>query len=131
MLAVFQHLHAMARMAGSIRGNEYRLDPVIFDEFLQRRIGFGATAGLGQLRAAVGEQVAHSHDLHVRVALEPKLGPKLADAVTHDPNADPPVRNGLPVPRSVWIFGPLLKALNNFFLGAARLLKRQRGSTDA
>jgi len=88
VLAMRQDLDAMPRMAGSVGRNEYRLDVVVFDQFLQRRISLAATADSGQLRATVGKKIAHRRHLHIRVVLEPELRPELAHPVAGNANAN-------------------------------------------
>ena len=101
VLAVLEDLDAVPRVAGGVGGHEHRLDAVVLDQLLERGIGLGAPAGLGQSRAAVGNQVAHGHHLDIRVVLEPELGAELAHPVAGDPDANLAVGDGLPAFRGL------------------------------
>ena len=96
MFAVFQHLKAMPRVARSVRSNEYGLDPIVFHQILQGGIRFLTPAGFRQSCAPIGEQIAHSHNLDVRMVLETEHGSELADAISDDSHSDLAIRNRLP-----------------------------------
>ncbi len=121
VLAMLQDLEAVPRMAGGIGRNEYRLDAVVFDHVLQRRISLAATADSGQLRATVRKKIAHRHHLHIRVVLEAELRPELADAIAGDANPNFAIGNGPPAFRGQRVLGRPLKSLDRFLLGKGRL----------
>ena len=96
VLAVLEHLDAVPGVARGVGGHEDGLDRVVLDQLFQRRIGLLAAAGLGQLRAAVGNQVADGRHRDVRMVLEAERRAELADAVADDAHADLAVGDRLP-----------------------------------
>ena len=120
VLAVLEHLDAVPRVAGSIGGHEDRLDPVVFDQFLERGIGLRAPGSLGQPGTAIGNQVADRHHLDVRVVLEAERGAELADAVADQPHANLAVGDRLPAFGGIRGGGRLLESLNHLLLGPGR-----------
>ena len=78
MLAVLEHIDGMSSVIRRVRGQKHGLDLVIFDKFLERRIGLAATAGLGQSVATLGNQIADRHHFHVGMVLEVEGGGELA-----------------------------------------------------
>ncbi len=104
-------------MARGVGGHEYRLDPVVLHQFLERRIGLRAPAGLRQARALLGHQVADGHDLHVRMILETKGGPETADPIPDNADPETAVGDRLPALRRVWIHRGLLETGDGNLVG--------------
>ena len=102
MLAVLQRRDGQPRVAGRVGGDEHRLDRVVLDHLLARRIGLFAAAGLCQRGTARGNQIRDRDHLDVRVVLETERRAELAQAVSGDADADLPVGKRLPalLPRS-------------------------------
>ena len=112
------NLDAMPGVGGGICSDKDRLNAVVFDEFLQRRISFFALANLRQFRATVRQQIAHGNHFYIRVALQAKGGAEFAHAVADDAHADFSVRYRCP--HSALPSGGvrLFKALDDLILGA-------------
>src|SRR6185503_9902323 len=114
-----QRLDAEPRVAGRIGGEVHRLDGVVLHQLLERRVGLRAPADPGQVRAAVGDEVAHRGHLDVGMVLEPERGAELADAVTGDADPDLPIGDGTPALRGLGILRRLLEPRD----GPRRLLR--------
>jgi hypothetical protein len=93
MLPAPQNLQAVAGVAGRVRGHKDSFDGVILDQFLQRRIRLGTPTRSRKVGTLRRNQIAHRHDLHVRMILKPECGAKPADSMPNDPHAEPPVGN--------------------------------------
>ena len=113
VLAVLQHLDAMPGVTGRIGGDKHGFDLVVFDQFFERGIGLLTAACLGQGGAAVGEQVADSHDFHVGMVLETERGPELAHAEADDADTQLAVGHGLPALGGPGVGRRRLEALNH------------------
>src|SRR5262245_5253498 len=83
-------------MVRRIRGAKYRLDRIILDELLERLVRLLAACGLRQAFPPIGKQITHCHDFDIRVILESKSCPELAEAIPHNAHANLPIRNWFP-----------------------------------
>ena len=120
VLAVLEDIDRLPGVAGGVGGQEDRLDLVVLDHFLQRRIGLFAAADLGQFGAAIGKQVADGNHLDVGMVLETEGGAETAGAVADDADANLAVRDGLPFLGCLGVGGLLLEALDlGFLLGGS------------
>src|SRR5882672_8562484 len=130
MFAVLEHIVAMSRMARSIRGDKHRLDLIIFDQFLERRIGLLAAASLRQLSAAIRKKITDCNYFHIRVILKTEISPEFAHAISN--NADPKfsIREWLPRLRSIRIHRCTFESLNYFVRPLATLSKSNDSRTD-
>ena len=117
VLAVLEHLDAVPGMARRVGRDEHRLNAVVLHEFLERRIGLRTAGRLGEIGAAVGEQVADRDDLDVRVVLKAEGRGELAEAVADQSDADLAVGDRHPVLRRVGVFRSLLEARDHFAPG--------------
>jgi hypothetical protein len=120
VLAVTEHLDAVATVTGGVGGHEDRFDRVVFDHFFQRRIGLVALAHFGQRPAAVRKQIADRHHLGVRVILQRKRRAEFADAIADDPHAELAVGDGLPRSRRLGSRLGFLETLDFRFAGRRR-----------
>src|SRR5580765_519567 len=124
MFAVFAHFDTVAHMAGGVGGDKDSFDAVVLHQFFKGRISLLATTSLGQLGAAVRNEIAHGRDLNVGMILETEVSSKFADSVSDDADANLPVRNGFPILRSVWVTGATFESLDHFFLAGNSLRER-------
>ena len=133
MLAVFEDVHAVPSMAGSVRGHKHCLERVVLHQFFQRGIRLFASARLSQRGTPVGKQIADRRDFHVRVILEAEGRTELTDAESDNAHADLAVRNRLPPLRSGRVGRRLLEALDGFFLSqpGTRQTQSSRAETNS
>ena len=96
VLAVLHHVDAMPGVACRVGRDEHRLDRVVLDHLLERRIGLLAAAVLGQRLAAIGKQIAHRGHGDVGMILETERRAELAATEANDADADFAIGNGLP-----------------------------------
>ena len=75
------HVHAVLRVAGSIRGDEDCFDLIVFDHLFQRRISFLTTTGLSQRGTAIREQITDGHDFYIGMILKTERGTKATNSV--------------------------------------------------
>jgi hypothetical protein len=127
---MLEHFNAMAWMTRRIRRDEHSFNAIIFNHFLQRRVGFRTAACFRQCRAAIGDKIAYRYDFDVRMVLEPKCRTKLAKTVPSDPDADFALGYSVPAFRSVWILLCLLETLNGLLLRNSQVGQAERSGSD-
>jgi len=95
---MFEHFHAMPRMARSIR--RHKTASSDHPSRVPRATDTSLTsAGLRQAGTAVGYQIADRDDFHIRVILETEIGAKLAQPIPTIPSRifrSKPLSNLLP-----------------------------------
>ncbi len=125
VLAVLEHVDAVPGVAGGVGGHEDGLDRVVLDHFFKGRVGLLAAAGLGQLGAAIGEQVADGRDRDVRMVLEAERRAEAADAVADDADAQLAIGDRRPFPREVWALSAFRQSLESSSPGRERFRQPQ------
>ncbi len=129
VLAVLEHFEAMTRMTWRVGRDKHGFDAIVFDQFLERRIGLLAAACFCQPGTSVRNQIAHRNDFHVGMVLKAEGCPEPAYPITNSAHANPAIRNGFPIFRGIRVFRRFFKALNWLLLGAdaAQLQARRPG----
>src|SRR6267378_387679 len=112
---MIEHLDAVLRVIGRIGRYKDRFDAIIFHQLFQRRISLLATASLCQSRATLRNKIAYRQDLDIWMVLKSKLCAEFAYSVSHNPDAQLPIRYGFPAFRSVWVLRCSLETLYGFF----------------
>jgi len=132
MLAVLGHFHAMLGIVRRISGAEHRLNRIVLDEFFERVVGLRTASRLRETVPPLRNQVAYGHHFHIRVILEPECRPELAEAISHQTDADLSIRHGLP---PFGCFGGSLcnrfEALNRFAILVNDLIRAEAGPDPA
>ena len=95
VLAVVEGVQAVLGVAGGVGRHEDRFDLRVLHQDLQRFVRLRAPAGLHQVGAALGDQVAHGDHLDVRMVLKAEGRAHATDPVAHNAQANLAIRDGL------------------------------------
>ncbi|MPN48743.1 hypothetical protein SDC9_196355 [bioreactor metagenome] len=127
---MIEHLDAMSGVRRGIGSHEDRLNLVILNHLLQRRVGFAAIDTLSQGRTTVRDQITHRNHFDIGVMLKFERRRKLALAVTHQAYPDLAVAVRLPRLRFVVIGLRLIEPRDDLLVGGFELGDGRRGGDE-